>query len=84
MKKLLDCTFRDGGYYTNWTFDKQMVHDTVHALDQTKAVHYIELGYKSPSKGGPYKKCNEEYIRSVLRKRPAAKLSFMMQLIQYI
>ena len=84
MKKLLDCTFRDGGYYTNWTFDKQMVHDTVHALDQTKAVHYIELGYKSPSKGGPYKKCNEEYIRSVLKKRPTATLSFMIDLKEFI
>lgn len=84
MKKLLDCTFRDGGYYTNWTFDKQMVYDTVHALDQTKRVSYIELGYKSPSKGGPYKKCNEEYIRSVLKKRPSAKLSFMIDLKEFI
>jgi len=84
VKELLDCTFRDGGYYTNWTFDKQMVHDTVHALDQTKQVHYIEIGYKSPSKGGPYKKCNEEYIRSVLQKRPTAKLSFMIDLKEFI
>ena len=84
MKKLLDCTFRDGGYYTNWSFDRQMVHDTVHTLDQTKQVSYIELGYKSPSKGGPYKKCNEEYIRSVLKKRPTAKLSFMIDLKEFI
>ena len=23
--KLLDCTLRDGGYYTNWDFDKELV-----------------------------------------------------------
>ena len=25
MIKLLDCTLRDGGYYTNWDFDKNLV-----------------------------------------------------------
>ena len=31
--KLLDCTLRDGGYYTNWEFDTQMVRDLVTNLD---------------------------------------------------
>ena len=66
---ILDCTFRDGGYYTNWTFDKNMVRETVRVLDNTNKIEYIELGYKSPTKGGPYKKCNEEYIRTVLKNK---------------
>ena len=80
---ILDCTFRDGGYYTNWTFDKNMVRETVRALDNTNEIEFIELGYKSPSKGGPYKKCNEEYIRTVLKDKPSTKLSFMVDLKEF-
>ena len=25
--KVLDCTLRDGGYYNNWRFDKDLVVD---------------------------------------------------------
>ena len=80
---LLDCTFRDGGYYTNWTFDKDMVRETVRALDNTDRFEYIELGYKSPSKGGPYKKCNEKYIKAVLQNKPNTKLAFMIDLKEF-
>ena len=83
MSKILDCTFRDGGYYTNWTFDDELVHDTVHALDKV-GVDIIELGYKSPTKGGPYKKCNENFIRKVLKTKPKATLCFMIDLKDYV
>jgi 3-deoxy-manno-octulosonate cytidylyltransferase (CMP-KDO synthetase) len=83
MSKILDCTFRDGGYYTNWTFDDDMVYDTVHALDRAN-VDIIELGYKSPTKGGPYKKCNENYIRSVLKHKPNSTLCFMIDLKDFV
>ena len=43
---LLDCTLRDGGYYTNCNFNPQMVKDLIQALDLSK-VDVIELGYKS-------------------------------------
>ena len=29
---LLDCTLRDGGYYTNWDFDTQMVKDLITSM----------------------------------------------------
>ena len=48
---LLDCTLRDGGYYTNWDFDTEMVKDLISACDLS-GVDVIELGYKSPVKGG--------------------------------
>ena len=83
MTKILDCTFRDGGYYTNWTFDNDMVYETVHALDKS-GIDYIELGYKSPTKGGPYKKCNENFIRKVLKHKPKASLCFMIDLKDYV
>lgn len=28
--KLLDCTLRDGGYYTNWDFDDTVVDSYIH------------------------------------------------------
>lgn len=62
---LLDCTLRDGGYYTNWNFETEMVQDLVRTLDQAK-VEVIELGYKSPKKGGRYRKCNDKFIWEVL------------------
>lgn len=62
---ILDCTLRDGGYYTNWNFDTQMVRDLVQALDLS-GVGVMEMGYKSPVKGGKYRKCNDRFIWEVL------------------
>ena len=77
--KLLDCTLRDGGYYTNWDFDTQMVRDLITSLDLSK-VDIIELGYKSPVKGGKYRKCNDRFIWEVLdyRKPVNLQLAFMI------
>ena len=65
MIKLLDCTLRDGGYYTNQDFDTQFVKELISTLDLSE-VDVIELGYKSPVKGGRYRKCNDRFIWEVL------------------
>ena len=65
MIKLLDCTLRDGGYYTNWDFSNSMVRDLIESLNDAQ-VDIIELGYKSPVKGGKYRKCNDKFIWEVL------------------
>ncbi|AGC78673.1 4-hydroxy 2-oxovalerate aldolase [Nonlabens dokdonensis] len=44
--KLLDCTLRDGGYYTNWDFDKQLVKDYCSAMESLP-IDYVEIGYRS-------------------------------------
>ena len=41
---VLDCTFRDGGYYTDWQFDADLVEDYVEIVDRI-AVDVVELGY---------------------------------------
>lgn len=41
---VLDCTFRDGGYYTDWRFDAELVRDYVEIVDEI-AVDVVELGY---------------------------------------
>ena len=44
--KVLDCTLRDGGYYTNWDFSEEFVVNYLEAIEQTD-VEYIEIGYRS-------------------------------------
>tara|TARA_Y100000590_G_scaffold314564_2_gene355658 strand:- start:11130 stop:12845 length:1716 start_codon:yes stop_codon:yes gene_type:complete len=75
---ILDCTLRDGGYYTNWEFDNKLVQEMVLALDKS-GVDYIELGYKSPVKGGRFRKCNDQFIFKLLKDVDySAKLAFMI------
>ncbi len=44
--KILDCTLRDGGYYTYWDFDRRLVEDYFRSLNQLP-LDYIEVGYRS-------------------------------------
>ncbi|PPZ90581.1 hypothetical protein C3729_12670 [Cloacibacterium normanense] len=46
MIKILDCTLRDGGYYTNWDFDRKLVDTYIHACNNLP-VDYLEVGYRS-------------------------------------
>ena len=46
--KILDCTLRDGGYYTHWDFDHPMVARYLTIMSQLP-IDYIELGYRSVS-----------------------------------
>ena len=49
--KILDCTLRDGGYYTNWDFDKNLVDTYIKACNDLP-IDYLEVGYRSiPLKG---------------------------------
>lgn len=44
--KILDCTIRDGGYYTNWDFDKNLVDIYIESINNLP-IEYIEVGYRS-------------------------------------
>ena len=80
--KLLDCTLRDGGYYTNWSFDDDFVRELISSL--TKAgVDIIEMGYKSPLKGGKYRKCNDSFIRDIVGDCKT-DLAFMIDIKDFI
>ncbi|RAP27109.1 hypothetical protein DID74_00820 [Candidatus Marinamargulisbacteria bacterium SCGC AG-333-B06] len=46
--KILDCTLRDGGYYTKWDFDTDLVNHYLESLLHFP-ITYVELGYRSPS-----------------------------------
>lgn len=47
--KLLDCTIRDGGYYTLWDFELNLVNRYC-KLISNMPIEYIEIGYRSPEK----------------------------------
>ena len=60
-KKVLDCTFRDGGFHNNWEFSQDFVIRTVKALHDS-GVDFIELGYRG--KGEKSKIVDEEVLKS--------------------
>ena len=49
--RILDCTFRDGGYYTNWDFSEKLFQEYIHVLSSMD-VECVELGYLSPDLPG--------------------------------
>ncbi|MFN0729530.1 aldolase catalytic domain-containing protein [Polaribacter gochangensis] len=49
--KILDCTLRDGGYYTNWDFDDSLVKTYFRNMNLLP-LEYLEAGYRSPKKNG--------------------------------
>lgn len=46
MTKILDCTLRDGGYYTHWDFDKSLVDTYINAIN-ILPIDYLEVGYRN-------------------------------------
>jgi len=46
MFKILDCTLRDGGYYTNWDFDESLVDTYLKAMKKLP-VDFVEIGYRN-------------------------------------
>ena len=30
--KHIDCTLRDGGYYNNWFFDRELINEYLHSM----------------------------------------------------
>ncbi|MBT5188174.1 MAG: 3-deoxy-manno-octulosonate cytidylyltransferase [Kordiimonadaceae bacterium] len=81
--KLLDCTLRDGGYWTEWEFSREMVRDTVKSLIGS-GIDVVELGYKSPLKGGKWRKTNDGFVSSVVGDLcENVELSFMLDLKEF-
>ena len=81
--RLLDCTLRDGGYHTNWEFKPDFVRDLIATLDNV-GVDVIELGYKSPLRGGKYRKCSDKFIEKTIGFVPKSKLSFMVDTKDFV
>lgn len=76
---ILDCTFRDGGYYTNWDFDDTVIDEYVKGMNSLP-VNYLELGYRNKPSGEYMGKLGYSPV-SVLRKireKSEKKLAIML------
>ena len=65
--KLLDCTLRDGGYYNNWDFPKNLVNEYLSTMSKV-GIDYVEIGFRSfQSKDfkGPTWYTTESYLKSL-------------------
>ncbi len=47
----MDCTLRDGGYYTNWDFSQTLVNTYLESFNSLP-VDYLEVGYRSNAQNG--------------------------------
>jgi len=80
MMKILDCTLRDGGYYTNWDFDKELVVEYCKAMEELP-IDYVEVGYRSIKlKGylGEYFYCPEYVMKDMKALMPSKKLTIIL------
>ena len=53
--KILDCTLRDGGYYSGWDFDENISNSYIESFNNLP-VDYLEIGYRSMPLPGYYGK----------------------------
>ncbi len=70
--KILDCTLRDGGYYTNWSFSSELVEIYLKTVSKLP-IECIELGYLSNTKdeNGPFYHLNANilsFAKKILKK----------------
>jgi 4-hydroxy 2-oxovalerate aldolase len=79
--KILDCTLRDGGYYTDWDFDDEIVSKYCLTMESIDDIDYVEIGYRSielPGYYGKYFYCPLFLIKDLKAKMPSKKLAIIL------
>jgi 4-hydroxy 2-oxovalerate aldolase len=80
---VLDCTLRDGGYYTHWEFDRDFVNEYLDVIARSP-VNDVELGYRSPEKdryfGRYFYLSRADLLAAKQRLRPNQRLAIMFNL----
>lgn len=64
---VLDCTFRDGGYYNNWDYDAQTVERYLNAMMRS-GVNIVEIGFRMPGQPtflGPLAYSTDAYLTTL-------------------
>ncbi len=64
---ILDCTLRDGGYYNNWDFSKDLVEKYLQAMESI-SVDYVEIGMRTLKNSDFKGACafsTDEYLNSL-------------------
>jgi len=82
----LDCTLRDGGYYTEWDFNLDKTRQLIEDLNKS-GTDIIEIGYKAPYNQkkyyGLFRNCNEDYLTFV-SKKDKAEYAFMIDVKEFV
>ena len=64
---LLDCTLRDGGYYNNWFFSRELINEYLKVMSMIN-IDYVEIGFRFFDKikiKGPCAYSEESFLRSL-------------------
>jgi 4-hydroxy 2-oxovalerate aldolase len=81
MVELLDCTLRDGGYYTDWDFDPLTIRTYLSSMSRLPIDH-VELGYVNDPQNGYsgefYFLSPERLTQARAALRPSQKLVVMV------
>ena len=65
--KILDCTLRDGGYYTDWNFSKDFLNNYLSTV-KSLPISSIEVGYISDNKDdffGPFYHLDRKILKKL-------------------
>ena len=67
--KILDCTLRDGGYYTDWNFSKDFLNKYLSTV-KSLPISSIEVGYISDNKDdfGPFYHLDRKILKEIKSK----------------
>lgn len=79
--QICDCTLRDGGYYTNWDFEENLVKMYFNAMNEIPAITHIEIGYRSkPSNQyfGEYFYCPTHVLKMAKQLCPNKEIAVML------
>ena len=83
--KILDCTLRDGGYYNNWQFKKELINEYLKVMQLIK-VDYVEIGFRFIDKiktKGPCAYSEENFLKS-LKIPENLKIGIMINAADYV
>lgn len=80
MIEIVDCTLRDGGYYTNWDFNENLTLNYFQAMEKLP-ISYIEIGYRSLIQDGykgEYNYCPDYILKYARQQMPSKKIGIML------
>jgi len=78
--QILDCTLRDGGYYTNWDFDNSLLDIYFKSLSKLP-IDIVEVGYRSlPQVNyvGEFFYCPQFVLKEIRKALPTKKIAIML------
>ena len=82
---ILDCTLRDGGYYNNWYFKKDLINEYLKVMSIIE-VDYVEIGFRFVDKvktKGPTAYSKENFLKS-LKIPKGLKLGIMINAADFV